>query len=687
MQIPDRPFAQLPTGRIDPTAQGRSGGTALFNELGRAGEKLFQAGLLIQEQRDHDALVEAQNEYQSTIGEWFTDAEQNRQGSAAGGFTKDFATRHAEAVGSIEERMKDRLSGNGRRAFKNWALSRETAGGLEAAQFEHRQLKLHGQDMHALRVQSIFEGIGKRPEAFADAAAQLEESYALAVGQGIYRPEEAKAHLYESREKLKATAFENLYAKNRGLAMRSMDELGLDESQKARAQKRFKADIKAEQAEFRAQRADQVRALSMAAADIDYLAAHTGDARQMRELAGQFAKLGENETAQKLQQRADIYENNAAAIKESRNMPLPELETEIRRLDGDLELAGQNGQADEHRKLAEERRLRYGVYEERKKALANDPAQAVAGEVEKALPQNAEEAGASALADLRLAAQENNGVPSASRRVLTNNEAAAMGEAWKNGDLETRLGMAEALKSYGAHSGQVAAEIGLTPSEQIVLLAAGRDPRLAGNLGAVINAANSKIGDLPSVEMAEALTREAVEGSEVIRGYRAAAAVLSNNADLQGMVRNYQDTLGKLVRMENGDSAKARKTLDGNFLALTDKNYALVYDPGLYAEPADLEVGLAGALNGKALEALADNRNFASEYEKRDWLAMTRRTGVWLNAPDGDGYVLFDPVAKAPVMDKDRNILKLRDADLYGAARNTVRTNVGYWDVYSDVPQ
>ena len=352
--------------------------------------------------------------------------------------------------------------------------------------------------------------------------------------------------------------------------------------------------------------------------------------------------------------------------------------TGIESLAGKMDMAARNGQAAEHQKLAEELRLRANIFTERQKALANDPAGAVAAEAEKSLPEDAD---AAARTDLRLAAQANNGVPSSLRKVLTNEEAGKLNTAWREGDLTARLAIAASLQAYGPHAGNAASEIGISPSEQIVLLQA-KDPAAAANLATVIAAAGAKTNDLPKVEKADTLAREAAADSEVVRGFRAAAVAMPGNAALQSMVRNYEDTLGKLVRMNGGDTEAAKKVLDGSFRAMTDGNHALVFNPK-DIDPGKLETALSDALTGKRLEAMADNRTFESVHAKKAWLADMRRTAIWMNAPDADGFVLFDPVAQAPVMDKSGNVLRVRDVDVKTAP---VKAGRGVADMYSRVP-
>ena len=239
MRIPQSQSANLATGaRIDYAPQK----SALLTALALTSGAAQQIGQKIQDEQDHDALVEAQALYTKEIISWTGQVETGRTGKAAFGVTKDFEKEHGRLVKHVSGNLSPRAA----KAFKNWAMDRELAGSQKMASFEHAQHQAHAKDVHVLRLQSVFEAAEQSPSDFQDAYKQLDESFALAVGQGLYRPEEAQAKLYEAKQGLSTSVFENMYAQNRGEAMKSMDALGFSPADKARAQKRLQADLRQE---------------------------------------------------------------------------------------------------------------------------------------------------------------------------------------------------------------------------------------------------------------------------------------------------------------------------------------------------------------------------------------------------------------------------------------------------------
>lgn len=653
MKIPVAPIAEPVSGRLS-VVQGTRG--TVFSEMERLGAVTMALAGRWQQELDHDALVEAQNRYAGSMAEWMSAATEQRQGGDARGVTRDFRARHQQLVADIGG--AEGMSPEARKAFSAWASGREAQGLREVVQHEHRQLKLYGKDQHDLRVQGAFNEVERNPTQWRDAARQLEEGFTLAVGQGVYRPEEAKARLGLAQDKLRVTAFDNLYAMDRDRALAEMGDLGLSEEQQARARKRYEADREHERriAEERANEA--ARQLTLEAGDAEYMALHGGETAALRDLAGRFAALGKGRTAETLLRKAELYENNYAAGQDARTRPLPELARAITDIDGKL---SDTRDPTAWRTLAEEREVRARIYDARLGLFRKDPAAAVADLAGGETPEGQ--------AESRLALQESNGLPAGARRVLTGDEAATLAGKWAEGDATTRIALwQDVLLPYGRHAGKAAAEAGITPAEQVAVTAAMADPRNVANLKAVVTAAAAKPEELPALDKAKELTREAVETSAVYRAYATAARkAMPGNASIQNGLRQMEKTLGNLVRMNGGDAEAAARALDGTFQPLVDGRFSLVFDPGK-ASGRDMERGLEAAL-GPRLEEFLRDRRYRDDFDRADHLAFLRRDAVWVNAPDGEGFVLVDPVAQAPVADARGNMFRLTAGEVLELAR------------------
>ena len=190
VKIPERPWAGLTVGRIEPPSLNSS---SFFASLGSASEKIVSAARIIRSQREHDRLTEAQNAYEEAVGQWTGQLRDNRQGGSASGCTREFLERHSDIVGETTRRMRENgVQKETSEAFANWSESRakETLGRI--AGFEHEQMQRHGLAVHEQRVTNLGAKLERDPESYADTLGQLEECFTLAVGQGLFSPQQAR---------------------------------------------------------------------------------------------------------------------------------------------------------------------------------------------------------------------------------------------------------------------------------------------------------------------------------------------------------------------------------------------------------------------------------------------------------------------------------------------------------------
>jgi hypothetical protein len=304
------------------------------------------------------------------------------------------------------------------------------------------------------------------------------------------------------------------------------------------------------------------------------------------------------------------------------------------------------------------------VHEGRVKAFKNDAAAASDAFLGGKAGETPE-----ALAGARLNAQEKNGVPVGARKPLTNAEAAALHEEWTHGDLQARLVVGARLQQYGRHAALVAQQAGLGPAEQLALRQADSHEGLA-NLKTLITAGSMKKEQLPALGTEESdtkLARQVMADSEVAKGYAALGKALPGFKPALHIRAGLEKTAVKLLRMNGGDVEATRKLIDGRLASLHHDNFALVYD-GKAIDGRYLEKGLRKHMGKKLADFLEAGQEPALSIEERftrqDRLADLRQRGVWANAPDGNGYALFDPTIQGPLRDGKGRIFLATDKDL-----------------------
>lgn len=667
VRIPERPYAALARGQVEYRPEGSGSVSRALSSLGADALNLAEN---LRARREHDLLVEAQSRYASKMGAWRDKEEKEKTGGSAEGHALRLLRQHGEAAEAALERLNEAGAGEaGARAFRAWAGEREKKGFMQAAAFEHRQLLRHGQELHETRLREITAELERDPQAFADSLRQAEESYALAVGQGVLAPGEAAAAFARTREALGQTAFSKLYASSPDRAIAGMAALGLPEEQQAVLRTRHEADAVAAARLAAAAKKDASAALAMRIPDAERQALLDGGPAGLEQLARAFADINDLEAAREAGSRAELHHRHAPIIGESLNMSLPELSALIARKKEESAQAASDGQPDEtgrdKERRAEELSLLLSMYDTRKRALVADPAESVGKEVAAALGLDSgepalmpgEEAGlptsltAERLADLRMAAQGNQGLGPEERRVLTNKECAAYRESWRSGDAAGRLRTALSLTAYGKHTGAVSRELGLRPAEQLVLLQVGADPRAAVSLAAVIEANTAGYPAMRETPQDDGRTLQAaIESSEVARAARAATRALPGIPALRSSFDNYRKTLAGLLRMEGGDMDSAVAMLDGRLRSLVTAGCALLYDPVVHGDAGFLE----NALERAKMKLIAEGGPGRAQAER---LSGSGEKGVWINAPDADGFVFREP-------DSATWTLHVRESDL-----------------------
>jgi hypothetical protein len=315
--------------------------------------------------------------------------------------------------------------------------------------------------------------------------------------------------------------------------------------------------------------------------------------------------------------------------------------------------------------------VRQDIYNDRVTALEKDPARAV----EKRAALAAEGLGGAALVGARLQAQTADGVAAPKRKALTAAEAAGLAEQWRAADAPTRLTMFRDLEQvYGAQVGRVMGELGLNPLEELAARRAFDDPTLAARLPEISAAAAADGNKLPTVEGFDRLKREVLAESVALLAMRdMLLKVMPGNSDAAGKVRAAQDAAGRLLQLYGGNKEQTINALDKGLGRLEGDRFALLYSTA-QVNRAALEDALGNAAwrrlkdFGEALPGYAQDMPAEA---RADYL---RRRGIWANAPDGDGWVLFDARSQAPIINARGEYFRVRPGEVGALSTGRGRT-------------
>lgn len=156
-------------------------------------QTIVRSGLVMQQQRDHDLLVDAQNRYTNAMTAFSTEAETSRTGEKARGFTRDFTGRSGETRDETAAWLRENGgSGNALRAFTGWAEGRAVQGLAGASRFEHGQMLAHGKDMFEQRIQGITDGLERDPRPLATPQANWKRHLPWAWDKAFFVPKKRR---------------------------------------------------------------------------------------------------------------------------------------------------------------------------------------------------------------------------------------------------------------------------------------------------------------------------------------------------------------------------------------------------------------------------------------------------------------------------------------------------------------
>ncbi len=294
--------------------------------------------------------------------------------------------------------------------------------------------------------------------------------------------------------------------------------------------------------------------------------------------------------------------------------------------------------------------------EQRGKRLAADPAaeglRLASGELENlpARPSMTDEQRAAWLLERSLGIQrELTGLPG---RVLPLEQARQLAAQWDAADVDGKLGMLEQLDQYGAHKGAALSEIKAPAGAQLAQAVLGAEVGAARDARLLLTASTAKPGEIPKPpDLTDADIAEGMGDSKVLQAVAQVAAMQPGNAAYQAWRADLQKTFGNAARL-TGSTDAARAALDGHFVVIADDEAALFAPRSEVPDPDGLEAALR-TRRAQVRQALEWQKQFL---EPADWEGRVRviqERGVWVNAPDGNGFVLLNPGTGRAVTDAD----------------------------------
>ncbi|MGE4551613.1 MAG: hypothetical protein AB7D57_00780 [Desulfovibrionaceae bacterium] len=236
-------------------------------------------------------------------------------------------------------------------------------------------------------------------------------------------------------------------------------------------------------------------------------------------------------------------------------------------------------------------------------------------------------------------------------RVLPRERAQVLAAQWDAADADGRLAMLGELEALGVHRGRALAEMKVSAGVQLAQAVMGADVGADRDARLLLTAATAKPGDLPKSDLTDMEIKQDMPSSKVLRAVARVAAMQPGNAAYQAWRAELQQTYANAARL-TGSTGAARKALDGHFEVILSDDAALFVPKAECPDPDGLEEALE-AKRARVGEFLAWQKPGMDPVQWEERTRIIAERGVWVNAPDGDGFVLLNPTTGRAITGED----------------------------------
>ena len=616
------------TDRYIPLSDGFNPASMLANAVSNLGGGIFELGDAIKRRDETAEFQDAQNKYTERM-RIFEENAIKRGGAQATGVTKDYEAEHEAAYSEIFGGMKH---GQSSHAFQQWAKDQYNHSHLGWVNTEHRETTRAALETWNAGLKG-FEGRAQRtPYNVNFVAEDVDLHFAQAVDAGYMTAEEAAMKSAAFKEGLTVMALENAYAMDWQRVEKEIqdDRWKVDPKVKSKFLDRAKAQRKQIKAEVDRKAND----IKSTIADAEAYFLETGDNSAMVDIENSLRAIGRTGDATDIAKKRRITEKAHSVIRGGSDMSLMDQWNYVQK-----ELAVDSTENASLKSRAKDQAEK--VVKARMQAFQKAPSDYVAKLVDPDLTPEQQ-------AERRLELQKEVGKGIRYKpEVLTKEEAAVYQEAWDDADANGKLDMLTRLNGFGAHRGAVLEQIGVPASSQIAASMFWENPMAKGDARILITAATAKPADIPKTGVTDAEVLKELEASDVMKSLRTVARNQPGNVRFQGFVAGVEKTLINAAKI-SGDKATVGKLLDKHFASIVDDTTAIYFSPSKVPDVTALEVALKNRRKalGESLEyqrEMFEKAGMPSEaFDER--IETIAEHGVWVNAPDGDGFVLLNPL-------------------------------------------
>jgi hypothetical protein len=474
----------------------------------------------------------------------------------------------------------------------------------------------------------------------ADHAPKLKQAFGLKLNEGLFEKDMRDSGPDVAIGKLNSGGYTNLDETQRG---RMLD--------KAEQRKdRLAAQAEADQRKYEAEQNRTARLLASKADDSIATMAEIGEEGPL-DIEGRLRGLGTEQAldlADKYRDQKRVAMDTFKVVKGFDHMPLMDQADEVKRMF--TVSPGESGAKERiHAGDMAER-----VVNERIKRFSADPVAYVQPMVEAIQMPGASQEERTAVS-FSIQQEMAKGVPGFAPKIFGTDQAKNFGESWATMKPDERLGFTESLNGLGRYKGQAIAELGLGAGAQFAVAAHGADVKNIILARTLIQAADMKESDIPGTpaekDAIKKSTNAALETNDVMKALITVGRYQPQNSSHLAFVSELQKGLVNTA-LASGDSKKAIEILNNTYDAVSQDNLAQIFYPkssGL--KPAQIESALDTIRKSKAAEWVKSGEPLLQGKILDERVRDLQQRGVWVNSPDGNGFVLLHPTTGLAVAD------------------------------------
>ncbi len=241
--------------------------------------------------------------------------------------------------------------------------------------------------------------------------------------------------------------------------------------------------------------------------------------------------------------------------------------------------------------------------------------------------------------------------------VLPKDRQEELAGRWQAADADGRLKILAELDAFGPLKTRVLSEIKAPAAAQIAQTVLDSGPAAGNDARLILAASTAKPADIPQTDLKPAEIASAVSGSKLLSAVSQVARSQPYNAAYQEFLRDLQNSMENAVKMTG--TKDGVQAFDRHLGVIASGDAAVFWPKAQLRDAPKLERALRFKRRDVGTFLEWQREAGMPETEWRERVRTIAERGMWVNAPDGNGFVLLNPTTGRAVTDRDGGYFRL----------------------------